>query len=256
MRGSIQAPSYEEWSEAKKLAEGEDSDVVAVDEGRDVVGRPPASRRDWRRSSEMENYGNIEEKLKERAAQQAAMENARTGRSGRNVVADAAKESPPKGKSKKEVKSGLGGLFTKLAAEQADPSSVEPQADADADPANRGSTGSEVEGLDESVDVKLSSGDQLTERMRRSSSHKAAGGKGRGMSVTHDLRDSVLEASAPPRPRRWWWCRMPSSSTTGSSHARRTSCSGRRRGATSSSSSRTAGGGTTSPTTRRTPSSA
>ena len=47
MRGSIQAPSYEEWSEAKKLAEGEDSDDVAVDEGRDVVGRPPASRRDW-----------------------------------------------------------------------------------------------------------------------------------------------------------------------------------------------------------------
>ena len=53
MRGSIQAPSYEEWSEAKKLAEGEDSDDVAVDEGRDVVGRPPASRRDWRRSSEI-----------------------------------------------------------------------------------------------------------------------------------------------------------------------------------------------------------
>ena len=46
MRGSIQAPSYEEWSEAKKLAEGEDSDDVAVDEGRDVVGRPPASRND------------------------------------------------------------------------------------------------------------------------------------------------------------------------------------------------------------------
>lgn len=43
MRGSIQAPSYEEWSEAKKLAEGEDSDDVAVDEGRDVVGRPPTS---------------------------------------------------------------------------------------------------------------------------------------------------------------------------------------------------------------------
>lgn len=43
---------------------------------------------------------------------------------------------------------------------------------------------------------KLSSGDALTERMRRSSSHKAGkGGKrGRGMSVTHDLRDSVLEA--------------------------------------------------------------
>lgn len=172
MRGSIQAPSYEEWSEAKKLAEGEDSDDVAVDEGRDVVGRPPASRRDWRRSSEMENYGNIEEKLKERAAQQAAMENARTGRSGRNVVADAAKESPPKGKGKKEVKSSLGGLFTKLAAEQADPSSVEPQGHADADPANRGSTGSEVEGLDaESVMSKLSSGDAL-ERMRRSSSRR------------------------------------------------------------------------------------